>query len=138
MLVPRGARHGGRGQAMVEFALVLPLFLALIFGVLDFGRAIYALNTITNAAREGARYGIISPSDTSGIQTKVQTFAATLAIPSSNITVSCSDSGGCSSAGAGDTITVAVSYQYVPFVIYVARSTGPSLTLSTSTTMTVQ
>lgn len=50
--------HKRRGQSLVEFALVLPLLVLIVFGVLDLGRAFYALITITNAAREGARYGI--------------------------------------------------------------------------------
>lgn len=44
---------------MVEFALVLPIFILLLLGVLDLGRAIYAFNTVNNAAREGARHAIV-------------------------------------------------------------------------------
>ena len=49
----RGARD--RGSAAVEFALVLPLLLLLVFGIIDFGRALSAQITLTQAAREGAR-----------------------------------------------------------------------------------
>jgi Flp pilus assembly protein TadG len=48
-----------RGQTLVEFALVLPIFILLLVGIFDFGRAIYAYNTISNAAREGVRVGIV-------------------------------------------------------------------------------
>jgi Flp pilus assembly protein TadG len=49
-------RRGGRsGQALVEFALVIPVFLLLLFGVVDFGRLIYMNSTVSQAAREGAR-----------------------------------------------------------------------------------
>ena len=48
-----------RGQALVEFALVLPIFILLLVGIFDFGRAIYAYNTISNAAREAVRVGIV-------------------------------------------------------------------------------
>jgi Flp pilus assembly protein TadG len=51
----RGERRDGRGQALVEFALVFPLIVLLLFGVFDLGRAVYAYNTIANAARQGAR-----------------------------------------------------------------------------------
>lgn len=47
-----------RGQELVEFAIVLPLLLLVAFGVLDLGRAFHAVITITNVAREGARYGV--------------------------------------------------------------------------------
>ena len=61
----RIGRHGG--QALVEFALVIPLILLLVFGALDIGRAVWALDSSANAAREGARYAIVhggSPSNT--------------------------------------------------------------------------
>jgi len=44
-----------RGAAAVEFALLLPLLLLIVFGIIDFGRALNAQITITQAAREGAR-----------------------------------------------------------------------------------
>lgn len=45
----------GRGQALVEFALVLPVFLLLLFGLIDGGRMIYMHTVLSQAAREGAR-----------------------------------------------------------------------------------
>jgi hypothetical protein len=48
-----------RGQSVVELALVLPMFLALLFGMIDIGRIIWASDAVTNAAREGARYAIV-------------------------------------------------------------------------------
>jgi Flp pilus assembly protein TadG len=48
--------RGERGQSLTEFALVAPLLFALVFGVFDFGRAMSANVTVTNSAREGARY----------------------------------------------------------------------------------
>jgi Flp pilus assembly protein TadG len=49
-----------RGQSLVETALVLPVLAFLTFGLLDFGRAYYFQVAITNAAREGARTGILN------------------------------------------------------------------------------
>jgi len=49
-------RRGQRGQSLTEFALVAPLLFALVFGVYDFGRGMSANVTVTNSAREGARY----------------------------------------------------------------------------------
>jgi hypothetical protein len=50
-----GGTGRDRGAAAVEFALVLPLLLLLVFGIIDFGRALNAQVTLTQAAREGAR-----------------------------------------------------------------------------------
>lgn len=48
-----------RGQSLVEFALVAPILLVLVFGIIDFGMALRAYITTTQATREGARFGSI-------------------------------------------------------------------------------
>jgi Flp pilus assembly protein TadG len=48
-------RRRSRGQALTEFALILPLFALLLFGVIDVARLAYTMNTLNNAAREAAR-----------------------------------------------------------------------------------
>lgn len=50
-------RHDQRGQGLVEFAVVLPVFLLAIFGLLDVGRLVYTNSALSQAAREGARLG---------------------------------------------------------------------------------
>jgi Flp pilus assembly protein TadG len=52
-------RDRGRGQALVEFAVVIPIFLLLLMVLLDFGRVIYAQNAINQDAREAARAGSV-------------------------------------------------------------------------------
>ncbi len=47
------------GQAMVEFALIAPLFFALLFAIIEFGRMVYIQQMLNNSAREGARYAIV-------------------------------------------------------------------------------
>lgn len=56
-------RRGESGQAVVEFAIVLPVLILLVLGIMEFGRALSALMVLQNAAREGARYGITVYSD---------------------------------------------------------------------------
>ena len=90
---PGTARQRGRGQALVEFAIIIPVFLLLLFALLDFGRVIYAQQTITQDAREGARAGLVaaldSPITTSSYQ-KIRDAALKMApgvtLASSNIT----------------------------------------------------
>jgi hypothetical protein len=48
------------GQALAEFALVVPFFLLLLFGIIDLGRMVYAANAVSNGAREAARAGSVS------------------------------------------------------------------------------
>jgi Flp pilus assembly protein TadG len=52
-------RDRSRGQALVEVALVSPLFFALLFGLIDLGRVIWAIDSVGAAAREGARYASV-------------------------------------------------------------------------------
>ena len=52
-------RDRGRGQSLVEFALILPIFLLFIFGIIDLGRAVYAYHTLNSAAREAARVAMV-------------------------------------------------------------------------------
>jgi Flp pilus assembly protein TadG len=51
--------RNNRGQAMLEFALVLPILLLLVFGIIDFGIIFFDNLVITQAAREGARVGVV-------------------------------------------------------------------------------
>ena len=51
------------GQSLVDFALILPLFVLLVVGVFDLGRAFFAYIAISNAAREGVRVYTFSPDD---------------------------------------------------------------------------
>lgn len=53
------SRSRSAGQSLVEVAFVLPVLLLILLGIFDFGRAIYAYNTVSNAAREAARLAIV-------------------------------------------------------------------------------
>ena len=58
-------RPGRRGATLPEFALLLAIFLMFLFGVFEYARYLLMLHTITNAARDGARYAVISSSNAS-------------------------------------------------------------------------
>jgi Flp pilus assembly protein TadG len=79
-------RKNGRteGQALVEFALVIPMFLALLFGVIDLGRVIWANDSLANAAREGARYASVhagTPALTTSVsKADIRTYTQNFAI----------------------------------------------------------
>jgi Flp pilus assembly protein TadG len=55
-------RTGERGQAVIEMALTLPLLLLVVFGIFDFGFMFQKYEVVTNAAREGARLGVLTSS----------------------------------------------------------------------------
>lgn len=60
-LLRRRGRQG-RGQGLVEFALVLPIFLFMLFGLIDVGRLVYQNSVVSQAAREGARLASVEAS----------------------------------------------------------------------------
>lgn len=89
----------GRGQALVEFALIVPVFLMLLFALVDFGRVVFAQQAITQGAREGARAALVAALDpaitTSAcpgtsthckIRTAAKAQAAGVALTDANIT----------------------------------------------------
>src|SRR5258708_35695695 len=54
----RFGRGGQRSQALIEFALISPVLLLLLFGIIDIGRAVFYYDTLGQAAREGARTAV--------------------------------------------------------------------------------
>jgi Flp pilus assembly protein TadG len=128
---------------MVEFALVLPVFLMLVFGTVDLGRAIFYQSLINNAVRDGARYGTVSQ-DTAVVQQHVQTalnqFAGAVTtcaavIYSSSLLTSapaCANAGS-ASPGAYGYVTVTAALPFSPVVgLY---GTGWQITLHAQSTM---
>jgi Flp pilus assembly protein TadG len=95
-----------RGASAVEFALLLPVLLLLLFGIVDFGRAINAQITLTQAAREGARVaalGQINPA----VQTRVTAAATGLSSVVATVTTACAPN-----AGPGVDAVVSLSYAF--------------------------
>lgn len=75
-----------RGQGLVEFALVIPLVLLLFMAIFDLGTAVFSYNSLTNAAREGARLAIVNQDEASIIQrAEGQVFVAEIDAP--NVTI---------------------------------------------------
>ncbi len=62
------------GAVTVELALVLPIFLMLVFGIIEFGRGFMVGQLVTNAAREGARRAIVDGSTNSDVSTFIKNF----------------------------------------------------------------
>lgn len=65
--------HKERGAAAVEMAIVLPLLLLIVFGIIDFGRLLYTKVELSSAAREGARIVAINDPSAGGLAADVQT-----------------------------------------------------------------
>lgn len=105
-------RNNRKGAAAVEFALVAPLFLALVFGMIEFGRAIMVQQVVTNAAREGARVAVLDGSTTSEVQEKVSHYLESSSIPMNTAATVITSPDPPSSAGYGQPVSVTVSVPY--------------------------
>jgi Flp pilus assembly protein TadG len=81
---PRRGKDGG--QSLVEFALVLPLFLLLFMVVMDLGTAVFTYNSLTNAAREGARLAIVNQ-DTASVIQRAENQVSVGEINAPNVTI---------------------------------------------------
>ena len=103
------SRNGARGQELVELAILVPVLLLISFGVLDMGRLFHASITITNAAREGARYGTFDPTDVTGIFNATNAEAQSSGINLSGSTISVSCPQGC---GSGLAVRVTINYPF--------------------------
>lgn len=79
-------RRDSRGQSLVEFALIAPIFFLLLIGLFDVGRAIYAYNTVNNAARQGARLAIVDQT-VSHIEERATSEAASLGLAAGDVDV---------------------------------------------------
>jgi len=77
-----------RGNAIVEFALVLPILLLVLFGITEFGRMILTTNILNTASREGARLAAVSPAgETAAIEARVNEVLAAAKVHPKAVTV---------------------------------------------------
>ena len=145
--------HGG---SMVEFAIVLPLLLILVFGIVEFGILLYNKAVLTNASREGARLGIFlvdydSTNDTyvynseNDIKDVIETYCQGRLIPQTNpvdrgkMIIAYDDIVLPNGNSSGDRLTVSVQYDYNFFLISgFLSSLGTSISLEGQTVMLLE
>jgi len=97
-----------RGAAVVELAIVAPIFLLMLVGIIELGRALMVQQVIINASRVGARQAIIPGAGQADVEAAVEAYASSVAVPGVTVTVTPSPSG----ASAGDMITVTTSVDF--------------------------
>ncbi|MBA3312767.1 MAG: pilus assembly protein [Planctomycetaceae bacterium] len=102
-----------RGAALVEFAVVAPVLIIFVMGMLEIGRAVMATEVLAHAARIGAREGSITTGTTSSVTSAVNDLLTAAGI--NGATVSVKVNGGSTEVGsakAGDEIAVSVTVPY--------------------------
>ncbi len=110
---PNTDRRGEHGAAMVEFAIILPLLIIVVFGIIEFGRAYNTKITLTHAAREGVREYVLSQSSADA-----QTVAENAAVGLDIAQLTFSTPAACNSGNVGSPSTVRLEYPFqlaIPF-----------------------
>jgi Flp pilus assembly protein TadG len=142
-------RNGERGASMVEMVIVVMLFLTVIFGITEFGRALFTYHAISNAARIATRYAIVHggncktagcPATSDSIQTYVQN--STPGVDKNSLTATASWSGtaldGSTSCATsekpGCTVSVTVTYPFSYILPFLALG---SISMSSTSQMVV-
>ena len=136
----------GRGQSLVEFALIVPVFLLIVMGVFDFGRAIVAYNQVSNAARAATRTGIVNQATDPAFTPAIYQFQVTAARqatsivirPATDVTYSFLGSTCGLAEKVGDcSLKVTVSYQFEAITPIIGRILGP-ITLSGTSELPIE
>lgn len=124
------------GQSIIELAIILPVLLAIVVGIFEFGRAWNVRQVTTNAAREGARLAVIPTSTSSQVQTEVESRLSDAGLDPAGASITITGKGD----GTGTHTTIQVDYPYTftflgPIVALLGGSSPGALTLSTTATM---
>ncbi len=125
------------GMEMVELAILLPVLLLMLFALLEMGIVLMRWQTLSNAAREGARTAVVfrSPCNAGTVQGLVQTRVVAYA-SSASITIAPADvtvTGHCGGAGINTSVTVNHTYNFQ--VLGAFSTLGPSINLSANSVM---
>lgn len=125
-------RHMRReeGQELVEYALVLPLVLLILFGIIEMAVIVFSYDTLVNAAREGARYGAIHPNDEAGIEAATRALVTGLDEDALQSQIQVGD----------ETVRVELTYDAPLLTGFLVQALGGSktLTLKASATMRIE
>jgi Flp pilus assembly protein TadG len=107
----RGAklRNKRKGAAAVEFAIVAPVFVLLVFGMIEYGRMVMVHQVITNATREGARRAVLVGVTAADVTTTVNTYLTNGTVSGATVTLSPANP---STAVSGTPVSVTVSVPY--------------------------
>ncbi|MGJ7919801.1 TadE/TadG family type IV pilus assembly protein [Neobacillus sp. LXY-4] len=121
-----------KGQSLVEFALVLPLLLLLLFGIVDFGRVFHAYLTIDHAGREAARVASIGKPDTI-IKSTAVNYGVSINLKTDQVTVNPNET----ARSSGDEVEIKIVYPINFLTPIIGDIVGP-LTLTDKTVMRVE
>lgn len=104
MTLIKKIHRNGKGQSMVEMAIILPVLLLILFSIFEFGRILGAYMLVHDLARDGVRYGVVGMSDQS-IKDHIMEHDSFLSISSDDINITPSI------RSLGSALTVGIDYE---------------------------
>ncbi|MHB8171481.1 MAG: TadE/TadG family type IV pilus assembly protein [Thermincolia bacterium] len=129
----KSLRKKEKGQSTVEMALVMPILILLLFGIMEFGRIFNAYLIVTTAAREGARAGVVGAAD-AAIRSAVITTAGTLNTNAMSVYITPTSS----LRIRGASLTVSIEYPIRVYTPVINNITGDPFVVRSQTTMRVE
>jgi len=127
-----------RGATIVEFGLLAPLLVAVLFGLVEFGLAMYTKGLLANAAREGARFGVVlSAPPKSEIEAKVREYLQKTGFTEADTVLVSFPNWPAGTSGAPLTVRVEYSYSFQVLPRFVQNLVGP-VNLTTETVMLME
>jgi Flp pilus assembly protein TadG len=122
-----------KGQSMVEFALLLPVLILIIMGIMEFGLILNSYLALNNASREGARIGAVGGTDTQ-IRNAVLTTSPTLNPSDVSVVITPLQA----VRKSGDTLKVTVNYRYHTIIPIIGNIINNVVNLNAETSMRVE
>lgn len=130
-----------KAQSLVEFAITLTLLLIILTGAAEISLALFEYVSMRDAAQEGALFGSINPTDTTGMQNRVIAAASdVMTLQTSEITITYSDSANkCEglTGGVPHSVTVTVTHPHQVIMPFAGTFLGQQFNLSANVTDTI-
>ncbi len=126
-----------RGAAVVEFAVVAPLFILLVFGMIEYGRMIMVQQVLTNASREAARKAVLDGADATTIKSDTVNYltgGGVTGVTASQITINPTNPA-TAAAGAPVTVTISIPFSSQSWLPSTMFPTAKAQTLSATAVM---
>jgi Flp pilus assembly protein TadG len=105
-----------RGAAVVEFAIVVPIFFLMVFGMLEFGRMIMVHQLLTGAAREGARQAVVNGATADDVEQTVRDYLTATSVDGQEATVSVTPDLATADTGVKVTVETGIKFEKVSWL----------------------
>jgi Flp pilus assembly protein TadG len=121
------------GQALIEFSIIIPVLLLLLLGIAELSMVLNSYLSIENAAREGARIGVVNASDTD-IKNRILNTTPTINSNNLNIQITPSEN----DRSSGDNLTISITYNYHTITPLISALFQNGILLKTQCSMRVE